>query len=265
MAGKVFVFDLDDTLMDNLHDYAEPILDTCRWIVKTLGRKAPHVNVIIALEHEIDSRRVKEINPATGKPYLYSMERFPGSMVEVYREVAKRAGIATDPELEKEFYAIGMRAFDERRYYGNIVPSAKAVLNFLRSQGGSLWLLTKGDRRVQEKKLAALQSLGINHFTTSGWRVVDQKNFAEFKKIMVLVYCVCDELRESPPRNFYSVGNSYDSDIKPALAAGFKGILVPVETWDLIGKMDDVINEAGQNGVTVLNDLGDIITRYEEL
>lgn len=265
MARKVFVFDLDDTLIDNIHDYAEPILDTCRLIVRTLGRKAPHVDVIIALEHEIDSRRVKETNPATGKPYLYSMERFPGTCVEVYREIARRAGIIPDPELEKEFYAIGMQAFDESRYAKNIIPRAKEVLDFLRSEHDFLRLLTKGDSRVQEKKLASLRSSGINHFMAFGWRVVEQKNFAEFKKIMISVYRDCDDLQEVSPRRFYSVGNSYDSDIKPALAAGFKGILVPVETWDLIGKMDDVVREAKDNGILVFNDLSEIITRYDEL
>ena len=265
MAGKIFVFDLDDTLIDNIHDYAEPILDTCRLIVKTLGRKAPHVDAIIALEHEIDSRRVKEINPDTGKQFLYSMERFSGSCVEVYREIARRAGILSDLELEKEFYAIGMRAFDESRYSENIIPSAKAVLDFLRAKQDFLRLLTKGDSRVQEKKIVALRSSGINHFMASGWRVVEQKDFAEFKKIMISVYRDCDYLQEVPPRSFYSVGNSYDSDIKPALGAGFRGILVPVETWDLIGKMDDVIREATDNGVLVFNDLSEIITRYEEL
>lgn len=46
---KLFVFDLDDTLIDNVHDYADPLLDACRLIIKTLGNKAPHVSKIIAL------------------------------------------------------------------------------------------------------------------------------------------------------------------------------------------------------------------------
>ena len=257
MAGKIFVFDLDDTLIDNVHDYAEPILDTCRLIVKTLGRKAPHVDVIIALEHEIDSRRVKEINPDTGKPFLYSMERFPGSMVEVYREVAKCAGVATDPELEKEFYAIGMQAFDESRYAKNINPAAKTVLDYLTNNGDEAALLTKGDRRVQQKKIAALRNAGISHL--SPVHIVDQKLSRTFSLTV--------GFRSGSAKDFtvYSVGNSFESDIVPALEAGFKGIFIPVETWDLIGKMDDMIRRAKDAGAIVFMDLGDIITHYKEL
>lgn len=261
MAGKVFVFDLDDTLIDNVHDYAEPILDTCRLIVRTLGRKAPHVDAIIALEHEIDSRRVKEINPKTGRPYLYSMERFPGSMVEVYREIAKRAGVTPDPGFEKEFYEIGMGAFNEDRYAKNIVSSVKPVLDYLKSKGAKLALLTKGDERVQSRKIYALERAGVSHFHAS--KVLDQKTLASFK--IIARDAIGNHFDLFNQYDIYSVGNSYDSDIKPAIEAGFKGILIPVETWDLIGKMDDVIREAKEAGVLVFNDLADIITRYEEL
>ncbi|MEK7090726.1 MAG: hypothetical protein AAB930_04030 [Patescibacteria group bacterium] len=257
MAGRVFVFDLDDTLIDNVHDYAEPILDTCRLIVKTFGRKAPHVDVIIALEHEIDSRRVKETNPDTGQPFLYSMERFPGSMVEVYREIAKRVGVIPDSELEKDFYAIGMRAFDKSRYARNVHPAAKRVLDYLTNKGDKIALLTKGDATVQRKKIAVLKNAGISNFSAV-W-VVGQKLSISFSLM------ARDFLPSSARLTLYSVGNSYESDIKPALTAGFKGILVPVETWDLIGKMDDVVREAKENGVFVFRDLSDIITHYEEL
>ena len=78
---KLFVFDLDDTLIDNVQDYANPILNACGLINQTLGSRAPHVSKLIAIEQEIDKRRIKEINPDTNKPYLYSMERFPSSLV----------------------------------------------------------------------------------------------------------------------------------------------------------------------------------------
>lgn len=84
MACKLFVFDLDDTLMDNVHDYTEPILRMCRVIIDELGSRAPHVSVLIALEEEIDLSRRNQINPKTGKVYNYSMDRFPTSLIETY-------------------------------------------------------------------------------------------------------------------------------------------------------------------------------------
>ena len=122
MANKVWVFDLDDTLIDNVHDYAQPILDAASYIIKVLGAKAPHVSAIIGMEEEIDKRRVKEINLTTGKIFGYSMQRFPGTMVQLYREICREAGVAEEYDHEEKLYAIGMGAFDQKRYQENIKP-----------------------------------------------------------------------------------------------------------------------------------------------
>ena len=135
MAGKLFVFDLDDTIMDNVHDYTEPIIEMARCIIGAFGSRAPHIFTVITMEEEIDGRRKHEINPATGRPYLYSMERFPGTCVETYREIAKRAKIVPDAEVEAKLWNIGMGAFDERRYVKNVNPEALSALDFLKKQG----------------------------------------------------------------------------------------------------------------------------------
>jgi phosphoglycolate phosphatase-like HAD superfamily hydrolase len=57
---KIFIWDLDDTLLDNVHDYANPLLDACRAIIRYLGSRAPHVTGIIELEQEIDKRRFED-------------------------------------------------------------------------------------------------------------------------------------------------------------------------------------------------------------
>jgi FMN phosphatase YigB (HAD superfamily) len=251
--NKLFVFDLDDTLIDNVHDYAEPILDACRFVVKTLKNKAPHVSKIIAIEQEIDKRRVKEINPSTGKPYLWSMERFPGSLVETYREICRQSKVEPTKTAEEHLYDIGLRAFDETMYGENINPWALSVLDFLRKQGDALLLCTKGDLRVQEKKIATLQNAGINHFTTI--RIVDDKTPKIFEE-MAYGFGHC---------GLFSVGNSYSSDIRPALEAGFRGIYIPVETWETIGKMDSVLSEVDRENCVVLQNLSELKTQYGRL
>lgn len=145
---NVWVFDLDDTLMSNVHDYAYPILDACKLIIDTLGDSAPHVSAIVALEQEIDQRRVKEVNPATDKPYGYSIERFPSSLVEVYREICRRAGRSPLNKVERELTDIGLKAFEPARYKRNLYPDALTTLDFLQRKGDLLLLLTKGDKRV---------------------------------------------------------------------------------------------------------------------
>lgn len=251
---KLFVFDLDDTLIDNMHDYAEPIVNAAMLIIKTLGNRAPHVSKIIAMEQEIDTRRVKEINPTTGKPHLWSMERFPGSLVEVYREICAASKIEPQKQIEETLYAIGLSAFDEKRYAAQINPHTKEVLDFLKAEGDTLILCTKGDTRVQEKKCAAL--LGANALTQfSDLLVVDEKTPELFRTIS----------KNYPGLAPYSVGNSYQSDIVPALYAGFRGIYIPVETWDTIGKIGEIRSKIDWSRCIELKNLRELKNRYGEL
>ncbi len=252
MSGKLFVFDLDDTLIDNVHDYAQPILDAAGLIVEELGSKAPHVTKIINLEQEIDSRRVKETNPKTGKQFLYSMDRFPGSLAEVYKHICASAKIIPKATVMAKLFSIGLMAFDEERYIKNIKPGTKEVIDFLNEQGDMVVLLTKGDRGVQAKKVVALQEANIMFLRVD---VVDSKTSLEFR--------IMTSLALSP--EWYSVGNSYESDIVPALEAGYKGIFIPVETWDVIGKMDEIISKVDKEKCLVFENIMEIKERYEEL
>ena len=249
--NKVFVFDLDDTLMDNVHDYAEPILNMARVIIRELGPKSPHVSAIIALEEEIDKRRVHEVNPATGQKFLYSMERFPGTMVQTYRELCQKARVKPAKSVENELYQIGREAFDPARYKSNIHPEALSVLYFLDSQGDTPMLLSKGDTRVQCNKFSALNA--SNNFFRE--RIVDNKTPQIFEK-MKWGY-------ES--HTFYSVGNDYEKDIVPALKAGYRGVFIPVETWEVIGRMEEILAKVDHSKCLVLSDLGELKERYGEL
>lgn len=251
---KLFVFDLDDTLIDNVHDYAEPILNGCREIIRVLGNKAPHVSKIVEMEQATDERRVKEINPLTGKPYLFSMERFPGTLVEVYREICKKAGVRPEKATEENLYNIGLTAFDESRYRQNINPQAVPVLSFLKVQGDILYLYTKGDSGVQEKKVRAL-TLACESDYFSEIFYVNEKT-ADFFRDCTLLF---------PGHTHYSVGNSYASDIKPALEAGFQGIFIPVETWDVLGKMAAIVAEVDRSRCIVLKNLVELTHCYGEL
>lgn len=253
--NKLFVFDLDDTLMDNVHDYAKPILDAAWFIVQTLGSRAPHVSKIIAMEQELDLRRINEINPDTGKPYLYSMERFPGSLVETYNEICRQANVVVRKRTQQDLYGIGLNAFAKEMHFQNIKPHAQAVVKFLYNQHDHLILCTKGDERVQKNKIAALSYAGIHAFF-SDTIIVDQKTPDLFARLATRYSGVC-----------YSVGNSYDSDIAPALAApGFRGILIPVETWESIGKMDETKTRLDTDKVVhVLDNLAQIIDIYPRL
>jgi FMN phosphatase YigB (HAD superfamily) len=249
---KLIAWDLDDTLLFNVHDYAWAIMQVPLAIVEALGPMAPHVRIIVNMMAEIDKRRLREINPDTGELYLYSMERFPGSCVRVYQEICAKAGIVPDPAVEEKLYQTGMDAFDESRYRRNIMSGAKEVLEFLAAKGDIQVLLTKGDRRVQSRKIQALLEAGIRFDRT---HIVDVKNPAMFHQIFKMF----------PGLTPISIGNSYESDILPALEAGYFGIYIPLETWETAGKMDAIEAEIVRSRCWILNNLPEIIDIYKEL
>lgn len=252
--NKMFVFDLDDTLMDNGHDYAKPILDAAWLIIQTLGAKAPHVSKIIAMEQEIDLKRIHEINPDTQKPYLYSMERFPGSLVATYTEICNQAKTFASRSIKIQLYKIGMGAYNEKIYSSKINPYAQKVLDFLVAQDDLLILVTKGDKRVQEGKILALGGSISGRFREL--HIVDNKNHDLFHNL---------KYRFGGQQIYYSVGNSFSSDIEPALKADFHGIWIPVETWESLNETT-AINEARLSPkVHLLENLAQIMYIYHQL
>jgi len=252
---KLWVFDLDDTLMDNVHDYAEPIAMAALRIIGALSSKAPHISKVIAIEERIDKERVTQINPETGKPFHYSMERFPGSQVETYRYLCTEARVKPDPKVEKELYEIGMTAFDESRYVKNIKPDLFSLAHFLSRRGDKLFIITKGDPRVQIKKINALAEANLFLFF-DGYRIVEGKTpkvFAEVKQ------------KFPEMTSYWSVGNDYDKDIVPSFVSGFKGIWIPAETWELAGKLGEIEARLDKSRCRKFNSLMEIKEKYEEL
>ncbi|MFA5887907.1 MAG: HAD family hydrolase [Candidatus Nanoarchaeia archaeon] len=209
--NKTFIFDYDDTLAWNSHDYCYAELEFLRWVLDRLESKAPNMQLILNKAVEIDKEAVIGMG--------FGMERFPSSLRETYKWVCHGAGIE-DPEGEKVAYDLGMRAFDESKYrQRGLVEGAIETLDFLVAQRDELILLTKGDERVQRKKIEA----------TEAWRYfrVDAINIVEKKNVETLRYVVAGRDKS----RVWHVGNSIRSDVEPALEAGIKMIYIPCETW----------------------------------
>ena len=250
---KVFIFDLDDTLYWNVHDYCYPILEFEKLILDTLGHKAPHIAVLLELEHQIDQRRVTEVNPKTGEKFGYSMDRFPGTLVEVYRTICSQQNMPFDKNIADKIWQIGMEAFDVNRYKKKgLVKGAPEVLDFLKERGDSLILLTRGDEYVQRLKI---NSLGL-----SKWffriRIVPAKDKKTFKEI---------KSKFSNGRKIYSVGNSFESDVRPALEAGLLGIYIPCETWEFNEEPEQVLEDVCQKKLFIFQEIREIKNKYKEL
>jgi putative hydrolase of the HAD superfamily len=211
---KTFLFDLDDTLMWNMHDYSFPILDFVRLVIERLGPRAPDVPTIINLQAEIDSKKVKEWIPL-GKGF--SKERFPTSLAETYREISAPLGIS-DLKGEKLAYQIGTKAFSlERWEQQGLVADAKRVIDYLIGKGDELILVTKGDKEVQRMKIS------VNKLES----MFDEIHIAPTKNKEVL-----EEIIGKRNKNkVWHVGNSIKSDILPAIESEIGAIYIPMETW----------------------------------
>lgn len=213
---KFFIFDLDDTLMWNEFTYSLATIEFMQYILEIFEHRAPFVGDIAQMIAETSHRLIKEINPTTGLSYGFSMNRFPDTLVRGYKTLCENGWGEYQDCHADHIRDIGMRAFDEAIYRKQgMVPGALEVLIFLRNQGDRLVLLTKGDSQVQKRKIRAL---GLKHWFEK-IQIVESKTSETFK-----------QLTQDQPFS-YSVGNSFSSDIRPALDAGCCAIFIPCFTW----------------------------------
>lgn len=208
--NKTFIFDYDDTLAWNQHDYCYAQVEFLKWILDRLGHNSPDIQTVLNMEVEIDKQGVTK--------HGFQMERFPLSFQETYRTIRSQKCLKEDPEGEKTSYELGMLAFNEEGYKRRgLAEGTEETLDFLKVQKDELIILTKGDERVQLMKLEA------NYLT--GW----------FKEIHIVAkknaQVVADVVGNRNKDLVWHVGNSIRSDVEPALEAGIKMIYIPCETW----------------------------------
>ncbi|PIU02853.1 MAG: hypothetical protein COT55_01350 [Candidatus Diapherotrites archaeon CG09_land_8_20_14_0_10_32_12] len=213
---KTFIFDYDDTLAWNQHDYSYAQIEFLNWIIfEKLWPNAPDLQSIINLEVEIDNKNVETMS--------FSMERFPTSFQQTYKSICEEKNINYNKEDLKEdlkkAYEIGMLAFDEKRWKKlGLVDGAKETLDFLVEKEDELILLTKGDLKIQEKKIKATD---CQKWFGKEIYIVPQKDAGVIDKIV----------GNRNPSKVWHVGNSARSDVQHALKAGIKMIYIPCETW----------------------------------
>lgn len=208
--NKTFIFDYDDTLAWNQHDYSYAQLQFLTWVLDKLGHKAPDLPSLLNKSVDIDKSAVKTMG--------FSKERFPTSMRETYREVCNASGIEVKQEDLRIAYNIGFLAFDENRWrQQGLVPGAEETLEFLLQQGDELILLTKGDYDVQQKKLLATDCI----------RFFKERHIVANKDKERLLEIVGNRDKSK----VWHVGNSIRSDVMPAIEAGINMIYIPCETW----------------------------------
>lgn len=231
MADKVWVFDLDGTLMDTLDLYRKPCEKAYALIMEILGEKSPPLSEIKRRQRELDKDLIYSINPLTKKPYLYIKRRFPTSFVEIFKILCQEAGLELSAADERRYYnqlfKIGMETFKKERYKRKIKPQVLPLVKFLRNQGDTLVILTKGDKGVQGDKRRVFKEVGLLAYFKE-FIIVDDKKDRAFKDIR----------QRYPAIDYYSVGDTYSWDILPAIKLGYFGIYIPsLANWMEMGKL----------------------------
>jgi putative hydrolase of the HAD superfamily len=238
--NKTFIFDYDDTLAPNQIYYCHAQLDFMRYVLDTIGNRSPDVHSMINLQVDIDVKNVEKKG--------MSMDRFPTSFVETFKEICSMTGYPVSDRDLKDVYDIGTRAFDIKK---GLEKGAEYTLDVLSSKYDDLILYTKGDMVVQEKKIV------INDidrwFKQENIHIVDKKDSSYLENF------VNGRSRDK----IFMVGNSIRSDINPALEAGIKAIYIPCETWAYERKHNGI--DRLNPRIHVFEDLRGIIENYDNL
>ena len=146
---KLWVFDLDGTLITSGIDYARAV---CRWELMFIDRmehRAPHYDKFVPEFLNLLRESEKELF----KTMRAHRERFPTSMVAAYRGLCRSFEMDVDPEIERETWEIGVSALSEETYRNRgMMPGAEETLKFLQERGDLLYCVTAGDPVVQWMK-----------------------------------------------------------------------------------------------------------------
>jgi putative hydrolase of the HAD superfamily len=229
---QTLIIDADDTLWENNIFYEQCLADFAALM-------AEHGFDRDEAEHAADVVERERI-PLVG----YAVEEFARSLVIAYQQLCERRHQPFNDRVASEATEIGMRAAE---YPIVLLEGVEEALEWL-SGPFRLLLLTKGDPRVQQDKLARS---GLGRFFDHV-HVVPEKDADVFRGLIGE-----HELR---PEHTWMVGNSPRSDINPAVEAGIGAIYVPhPHTWTL--EVEEVVDS---ERVTVLRSFGELATLFAE-
>lgn len=236
----VWMLDLDDTLMWNCTTYNQPIMNFIQYLTEVFGNRIPSMGTMARIQEDIDDALGREINPSTGRLYGFSADRFPDSLVLTYRALCERKFGIFDREVAAKCREIGTHAFDVENYSRlGLVPGAQELLERIPSRHHRV-LVTKGEKWVQENKIEAL---GLSRWFRDIY-IVDHKNGETYQTILEELRAKAGKRSERyTAANTIAVGNSYSSDIAPALALGMKTIFIPCPTWKAESTTVDQLTE----------------------
>ena len=135
---------------------------------------------------------------------------------------------------------------------GGLKKGVPEVLDFLKSKGDDLYLVTMNIVMKENEKWEKMDRVGIRRwFDERKVFMVREKTPEIFKKIC----------QGRDPASCYVVGDSYTYDIKTGLSAGLKVLFIPRPIY----MRRYPIPRNDKNNLTVLRSISEIMDRYDEL
>ncbi len=247
LSKRVFIWDLDDTLIWTSWAYSRAFAKFYEYMLQLFDFRLIELRTLGTISEEIDKSLINMVNPETGLSYGYSMYRFPASLVKTYEWLCEHGYSKYQEAVARRVKIIGLEAFDPLGYkQQGLVRGADKVLDYIRDQGDIQILVTKGERIVQECKIVILD---FDQWFGEEIRIVETKTKETFEEYKV----------KFPNNSIFSIGNSYNSDILPALEAGVKAIFIPYYTW--LGEKPPASIDMAR--VFKLENIGQIVDLYK--
>ena len=210
------IFDGDDTLWSTEQLYDEARSDARR-VVEESG-----------LDGERWEQRERLIDVQNVAKFGYSVERFPTSCVQAYEELCMTEGRTVDKVTSQLIRQAAKSVFERDP---PLISGARETLKFLRAKGVRLGLLTKGDFKLQTRRIERSGLCKLFDIV----KIVTEKSPA-------IILEVVAELGVDV-RAAWMVGNSLRSDVFPAMKAGLRAIWIPAHVWEYERSNDDIADK----------------------
>jgi putative hydrolase of the HAD superfamily len=236
-ASWILMIDLDDTLLPSGYLFVEAALQSALLITHALRPTTPFPNDLFSFHHELDVRMIREFG--------YGSTRYVESWKRTYRHFAALAGVGIDAKVEKD---IDYAAMVIERGPFALFEGVIETLSVLRRDGHQLHLVTVGEERLQRAKVSVT---GLEaHF--------DAVHVTPMQK-RTQMQAIAGSRRD----RVMMVGDSFRSDIIPAVELGFTAVHVPGCRWSHASEVD--VPEGSYRQVSSIRDLPAMVRRLEGL
>jgi putative hydrolase of the HAD superfamily len=228
---KLLIFDLDDTLVDTSHIY---------WLARSQFLK---VMERIGFPQKVVMERFENMDGSLMKKFGHKPERYEKSMLATYADFAMSVGENQSIVAMTKIKSAGKIVPTS---IPRVIPGARRLLRWAKQQEYKISLLTRGEVRLQKKKIKENQL--AEYFDDIC--IVGRKSKQEFRQAM--------RRAGSHPRDTWVIGDSIRSDINPGLQAGANCILyhyahhsyywrqeygeTPIGSFYVVRKLDEIRN-----------------------